>query len=148
MTDCGRCGDCCDRIGYFGDWNRLQQWADYAKSWREWAMYNLRDGEDGGLDEYEARMIADSEFILAHWSPNPDEADAAMPSFKCSAFDPVARLCTAHNTRPPICRGFPWYGERSGVAHSRLPARCSFWADVPLENRPGAGLKLLPVLNA
>lgn len=65
--------------------------------------------------------------------------------YECDAFDPVARVCTAHDTRPQICSGFPWYTE---PPYSQAPdwkpqadtlyswRRCSFWADVPRETWP------------
>lgn len=153
MTECNRCGHCCERITFVGSWTKLQAWADYARAWRAWAMEHLLDGEDGGwdLDQGSKDSIANAEFMLAHWRPLPEDATAAMPRFSCDAFDPVTRLCTAHTHRPPICRGYPWYGE--DPARFERPdlrigsSACSFWADVPLEKRPGAGLRLLPVLT-
>jgi Fe-S-cluster containining protein len=144
---CSRCGDCCERIGFRGDWSYLQQMADWIKEWRVWAMENLRNGEDGGLDQETADHAANAEFLLAHWRPIPEDAGLAMPRFSCDAFDPVTRLCTAHAWRPPICRGYPWYGEQPGQSAHRIGPSCSFWADVPLDKRPGAGLRLLPVLG-
>lgn len=147
MTECSRCGDCCDQIGYWGDWNRLQAWADWGASWRAWAMENLRDGEDcgddWGMDAAARRQVANAEFLLRHWRPSTDYHRTTQPVFTCDAFDPVARLCTAHTHRPPICQGFPWYGSenRSPIFSNR----CAFWADVPLEDRPGGKLRSLPI---
>ena len=147
MTECSCCGDCCERITFWGDWNTLQQWANWGQAWREWAMYNLRDGEDGGMDSAVAECLANADFILSHWRPIAEDAGLAMPRFQCSAFDPVTRLCTAHSSRPPICRGYPWYNDEPGQHPERLMGkRCSFWTDVPLEQRPGGNLRSLPVL--
>lgn len=147
MTECAKCGDCCERISFTGNWSYLQEWLDWWDKHCAWAMANLRDGEDGGhsLDEQEQRTLANARFLAVHWRPAPGYTRDAMPLFACDAFDPVTRLCTAHDARPPICRDFPWYGrpDRS----PRFGPRCSFWADVPLGQRPGAGLKLLPVLQ-
>lgn len=148
MTECAKCGDCCEAITFRGDWNNLIAWAAWGREWREWAWEHLLDGEDGGMDEADAKSVANSEFLLAHWRPLAEDAPLPMPRFTCDAFDPVTRLCTAHLTRPPICRGFPWYGEVPGEPYVRIGSlRCSFWADVPLSKRPGANLRCLPVLQ-
>ena len=31
--------------------------------------------------------------------------------FACDAYDSESHLCTAHEERPGICRGYPWYGR-------------------------------------
>jgi Fe-S-cluster containining protein len=150
VTECSRCGDCCERIHFSGDWGYLQEWVDWKQSWYEWAMHNLRDGEDGGLwDELtpvQAATLANADFLTSHWTPIPEDAGKAMPRFQCSAFDPATRLCTAHDSRPPICSGYPWYGSDERPTRRLWSHRCSFWADVPLEDRPGGNLRALPVL--
>lgn len=104
MTECSRCGNCCERIHFIGSWTKLQEWAEYAASWRAWAMEHLLNGEDGGwdLEQSAKNSIANAEFLLAHWRPIPEDVDRAMPRFSCDAFDSVTRLCTAHEFRPPI----------------------------------------------
>jgi len=47
----------------------------------------------------------------------------------------VARLCTAHDERPPVCRNFPWYDYDIDDPGDPLPwrhrsSRCTFLADV------------------
>jgi Fe-S-cluster containining protein len=151
MTECNRCGDCCERITFTDSWTSLQEWADWARNWREWAWYNLLDGEDGGMEQGELDRVANAEFLLAHWRPAAEDAALPMPRFTCDAFDPTTRLCTAHESRPPICSGYPWYGRapREVDVENRIGSlRCSFWADVPLDQRPGASLRLLPVLQS
>jgi hypothetical protein len=37
------------------------------------------------------------------------------------------RTCTAHDDRPPICSGYPWYGLLAGSRWLDPP--CSFHAD-------------------
>lgn len=148
MTECSRCGDCCERIGYYGDWNRLQEWVDWWDNHCAWAMANLLDGEDGGmeLEPLQARTWADARFMVAHWRPAPEDAARVIPRFTCDAWDSATRLCTAHDTRPPICQGYPWYGQTPGKLGMLWSDRCAFWADVPLEDRPGGKLRALPVL--
>lgn len=72
-------------------------------------------------------------FIARHWHPIPGAADGL---FTCDQFDPEARLCLAHDSRPEVCRGYPWYGTTPADNGRILSRRCSFWADVPAAERP------------
>ena len=119
MTLCSRCGDCCENIhvGY-GTEEVLDRLAAYWEA--------LRDKSDDGR------------FILTHW--NIIRVDVAAdgredPVFACDKFDPVERLCTAHEERPQVCRGFPWYDHGVADPGEDLPwrhvsKRCSYLADV------------------
>lgn len=131
-TECARCGDCCDPVTtpfHVETWvpYRLAQ-ADVSEATRE-----------------------NCEFMLAHWTTvhtlvREDERGATLLvgyQARCDAFNPVTRLCEARETRPPVCRNFPWYGRKPGdpdrepIAASLSP-RCSFNADVP-------GRRMLPL---
>lgn len=75
--------------------------------------------------------------------------------FKCDAFDPNTRLCTAHERRPPICRGFPWYGRAPNArtlaelipvdTHQGAALGCSYLADLPPGWRPPNQRPLIPL---
>ncbi len=52
--------------------------------------------------------------------------------YSCRAFDPETRLCTAHELRPPICSGFPWYDE-APKRNATIPPQCEFNRDVGRE---------------
>jgi Fe-S-cluster containining protein len=60
---------------------------------------------------------ADLVFATEHWHPTGERA-AELHGYSCDRFDPVSRLCTAHDERPPICRTYP-------IALNLLPARCT-----------------------
>jgi Fe-S-cluster containining protein len=81
---------------------------------------------------------ANAMFIQDHWSAEDTYVDTdgrRVYEVRCDLFDPAVRLCGAHDRRPPICRGFPWYdsprrawaGTGSAAA---LSPRCSYNADV------------------
>ncbi|MGN6243251.1 MAG: YkgJ family cysteine cluster protein [Motilibacteraceae bacterium] len=130
MTECSRCGDCCERIVY---------------PWAPEAVADLL--AQSVLPE---EMRRDLEFVRDHWhylgdhrsaedgarNGVPADDPAVSPVYSCDAFDPVSRLCTAHDARPSVCDGYPWYGRPP--AANVLSPRCSFTADV----RP-----LLPVVG-
>lgn len=147
MTACNGCGDCCERISLSANWNHIVETVEWAREWRAWAWENLRDGEDGGMMQADLDHVHNAEFILANWTPIPEDAALPMPRFQCAAFDTVTRTCTAYARRPPICSGYPWYGGEPLTYSPWLSPRCSFWADVPLDRRPGASLRCLPVLQ-
>lgn len=102
VTDCGRCGDCCENIPCSFDLA---------------TVYVARD----------KHMQQDLDFIREHWHPMYEVEDHTKQRFSCDAFDTDTRLCTAHEDRPPVCRDYPWYGREPDGRY--IPARCSFNAD-------------------
>lgn len=121
MTTCSKCGDCCRAIRIAGTKAEIQ--ATYP-------------------DDNEDKI-----FILEHWHEiSEEEAERRVPGlggvnkygnrgsyFECDAFDSEHNLCGAHEARPPVCRGFPWYKEYGlGVSGETLIPfkQCSFWLDV------------------
>jgi Fe-S-cluster containining protein len=92
--------------------------------------------------------LATLAFIAAHWHEVSEaEALALLPEmvddwcgayYTCDQFDGERSLCMAHDTRPPICSGFPWYGAEPGTKGmiNRALRRCGYWADVPRERWP------------
>jgi hypothetical protein len=49
--------------------------------------------------------------------------------YRCTLFDPATRRCTAHDTRPDTCRGYPWYGADKLGPEKALPPGCEFHLD-------------------
>lgn len=48
--------------------------------------------------------------------------------YECKHYDPATKQCGNYENRPPICSGYPWYGQQ--VDNSKaLPSECSFRAD-------------------
>lgn len=125
---CAQCGDCCEAIPFSMDQEQIKD--------------RLAEGE--GLGE---RGITDLTFILKNWVPisrreyenvHP-EAATEKKMYTCRQFNRETRQCMVHDSRPPVCRDYPWYSR--GVPEDEtqvimLPARCSFWEDVKPEWRP------------
>jgi Fe-S-cluster containining protein len=89
-------------------------------------------------------------FMAQHWHPagawRTDSGESKL-DLRCDAFDPVTRLCTAREARPPVCRDYPWYGGdpvTSGRA-AELYGVCSYLADVPPSSRPEGSRPLIPI---
>jgi Fe-S-cluster containining protein len=111
VTECNRCGDCCEHL-------RL----NFTKrALRRFLAAPHRS--DPALDDH----AATARFIVEHW--HRVAGGGAATIFACDRFDPTTRLCTAHDDRPPICRGYPFYGAPPAVAVVQLSPRCSFNAD-------------------
>lgn len=55
--------------------------------------------------------------------------------YRCDWYDPDTRECRAHDQRPPICSGFPWYGDRPDPLKA-MPPECGYLVDVGREPVP------------
>lgn len=125
MTDCSRCGDCCDPVIVTFDPQ------EYAAE----ALTRL-DGKEA--DDWARHQI---EFFRDHWrSKSTYESTVngepvTVHRVECDQFDRATRSCGAHDNRPQVCSGFPWYGREPHSAEaqpcaSSLSPRCSYNADV------------------
>ena len=116
MTECNRCGDCCENMEL-----------NFTKG--ELRDFVARRGDGGATTPIAQAHLANAYFILRHW--HRSGGGGTKTRYACDRFDAATRLCTAHEDRPPICQGFPWYGAPPPVGTVvRLPRRCSFNADV------------------
>lgn len=110
MTECAKCGVCCEDI--YTSWN-----LDLIKERAE------KEGED-------SPNAANYRFVKDNWvSHYEDKPEDGHEKWTCLKFDSVARLCTAHDDRPPVCSGYPWYGKEPAKG-AWLPPACSFQADI------------------
>ena len=82
-------------------------------------------------DAHHTEHAENRAFARAHWHELPAPSPGRH-RYQCDAFDPATRCCTAYATRPPVCRGFPWYGAAPSpaLAVGRLPRRCVYWRDI------------------
>lgn len=55
--------------------------------------------------------------------------------YRCDWYDPDTRECKAHDQRPPICSGYPWYGDAPDSTKA-IPPQCGFLTDVNVEPIP------------
>jgi Fe-S-cluster containining protein len=112
MTECNRCGACCEDIS-LGTGCDETVLGRLAADWEAWG------------DE-----APDAKFILTYW--DAEVYDEGEVRFTCQRFDPMTRLCTAHDERPPVCREFPWYGHAPMVEalYPWVAKTCSYVADI------------------
>lgn len=144
LATCNGCGDCCERIGLSKTvLGSIPNWSEWYQGWRDWAWCHLLDGEDGGLTNDEQEYIANAEFITQHWRVSGLSSNDGYLYLSCDAFDGETRRCTVHDSKPPVCRNFPWYGDEPIAERLDGYPRCSYWHDVPFDKRPGAKLPVL-----
>lgn len=148
------CGSCCDPVLFsranhaamtkwttkalqgVPDPSTDEGWAhwEHDEAWkghRELAIHRFRLGSNHRRN---------AEFITAHWHPVDDESCA------CDQFSRETRLCMAQDSKPPVCVGYPWYGEAPEVrGASGMPAQCSYLADLPPAERPEGSRPLIPI---
>jgi Fe-S-cluster containining protein len=103
MTDCSRCGACCDPVVLmFKPEDMTGPSGPFAREHWQVIGERVNRNDDSGRTEY---------------------------LIECDQFDKATRLCTAHDSRPPICSGYPWYSADPNV-NLVLDPTCSFQADV------------------
>lgn len=117
---CARCGDCCERVA------PNQSIPDLRR--------RLADPYFAGRARHQAELLLDMLVEKIGVTRAPLQI---RPEYRCRHFDPAGRVCTAHEKRPDMCRGYPWYrkSELEGfLERDRLPRdmspRCSYTADV------------------
>lgn len=122
-TECSRCGSCCDPVTVSFDP-------------QVYAAERLASPE---APQFEPEQRRQYEFFLAHWrvAEGPYPTEEGLPGYKvtCDQYDRDTKTCLAHDTKPPVCYGFPWYGRDPHAPLSQPIARslspqCSFNADV------------------
>lgn len=111
MTECSRCGDCCDPVTL------------------STIMYQaLYDENPDIIVKMDEKNQYTREFAQKYWHLVA-RTDKTM-LIKCDFFDKTNRLCTAYEKRPAICSDYPWYGKDPVPGDRNFPSRCSFRADV------------------
>lgn len=133
MTECARCGDCCE--------NFPLNTPERADIWGRKLLASVgRTGAKNtgsGVNRKQAAWMGNLEVVGEPWR----HEDGTMRwHYRCPLFDPVARLCTDHSNRPPVCSRYPWYGRDDHGSYKNLPARCSFIADTD-------DVKMLPIVE-
>lgn len=142
MTDCAKCGDCCENIGTSWNLEYLKSSVDKwlkgpdpetdLDSFVEW-MQESDSWKDQPVDvaiRTRRNSILNYHFVRDYWVSQLEEPrEDGSDRWTCLAFDTETRLCTAHDSRPPVCSGYPWYGQEP-KKDTWLHPRCSFQADI------------------
>jgi Fe-S-cluster containining protein len=99
VGECNRCGACCRVILLEQSWEEIQQIAMLTKV---------------------LGIPSDHQFAARHWRPLTRDEAMQRNAFYASRLPVDAHLytcdrlgpdgqCTAHDERPLVCRGYPWY---------------------------------------
>jgi Fe-S-cluster containining protein len=153
---CARCGGCCERIWLNSDprpWSTAalegvpdprtdEGWAYWLENVRQPGAPLAEADRESVLSAYDpdGPKRADADFVAAHF------AETCDGHWTCDAYDPEHGTCTAHDARPPLCRGFPWYGETPSPGRGEsMPPGCSYLAELPPSGRPEGARPLIPL---
>lgn len=164
MTDrslgCARCGDCCEEIYLSASISDLEPWTTARlestpdpstdEGWAWWiseergqaAWRDTSFSREQAILHYdpdgERRKNAD--FIVAHWTENADR------TYSCDQFDTVHRTCRVQGEKPPVCSGYPWYGQEPRADRiTKEGSRCSYLLDLRPSDRPKNSYPLIPI---
>ncbi len=119
---CSKCGLCCRAIGIRQPKRELRAQA--------------RQGDaNGSFTARHWHRISRAEALrrnpgMAYRIESARASSLPLYFYECDALDPRTNLCMAHTDRPPVCRGFPWYGRAPEEAWLLPFKECSFWEDV------------------
>lgn len=149
---CARCGKCCDPVPFTREqYDTVVKWASAALDGvpdpaddAGWAYWLERGHPVNGREDAVRRfapssmMRENADFLAAHWKPVSDETCA------CDMYDADSRLCMAQDSKPSVCRDYPWYGREPDDG-TFLPLQCSYWADLPRDKRHEDARPLIPL---
>lgn len=131
MTECNRCGGCCDPVHLGDDAYAILTGPAFTIDPRD----DLAPWEAAGYTLPTAIDLYDT----ARWAAQLEHRDEG--GYTCPRFDPTTRLCTMPDDKPPVCRDFPWYSGDPATYAWRLRGldECSYWEDVPVTIRQQEG---------
>ena len=155
---CTRCGSCCDPVLLTPNAaDVLAKWADIdgipdPKDDEKWVLWLAVGWIDEQRDSAIHHYHSDSgnryagEFAAEHWRLRGEPDEDGWVRYDCDQFDPATRLCAAGDARPPVCKGYPWYGDGPTAERAEsLHGHCSYLLDVAPEARPEGSRPLIPV---
>jgi Fe-S-cluster containining protein len=107
--------------------------------WSEWLTY----WRDGGEENPDAKFDETLRFIGQHMT---EVGRSENIDYQCDFFNHETRLCEAHELRPPMCSGYPFYPGRTDAEVAKLLySRCSYGLDVSPSLREPGSRPLIPV---
>lgn len=122
-ADCSMCGKCCEAILI----------PVSSEEMKPDSGIRFRDGDF--MRENFVPMTQEEAFRI-----NPNLADPLSIEkkyyYSCKQYDKTTKLCGAHENRPQVCSGFPWYGNSINNQSLLMHKECSYWLDVPVEAWP------------
>ena len=131
-TACNDCGQCCDPVTLAIGPDKLDRYPEAAATLDPVTLEWIRT---------ELTPVAKPDWLPPDKIPmvrivvGDRVIEAPAGFYECASYDKAGRRCTRYETRPDVCREYPWYGgERDGRA--ALPPACDFNRDVGREPVP------------
>lgn len=90
-------------------------------------------------DPASERRFTDQEWIINHWAPYAAWGEDAV-AVQCTEYDVATRSCRAYESRPDVCRRYPFYDGPAVLKDSDLRTLvCGYQAE--------AGRTVLPIVE-
>lgn len=124
MTECSKCGVCCDPVLLTSDTIALASNLRISPRERRWLLEDLKP-----MSRKEAKAKVPWAFesgVL--WRNNVGQVSWPL-FYRCQHFNEETRQCESHHDLPETCSGFPWFGAPPHP-HAVLPPECSYNVDV------------------
>lgn len=144
---CAQCGSCCERIKITMNAPGFTGIVSTSGGVGVMRAYPWRGGFSR-MSFAAGRYMRDATFIRRWMEPTGEVervGSEVRQVWRCLKFDPVERLCTAHDERPEMCSGYPWYGREPGVGGMPHEKHCSYLLDLPPDQRPEEARPLIPL---
>jgi Fe-S-cluster containining protein len=141
MSECKRCGKCCECIVLNRDPDQIR---DMASREVRHSNFNFAYRNFIPITQEQAYQINP---YLKEWK------QSVQYFYTCRRFDKATRTCKVHSARPDTCSGFPWYG-RKPIMQSLYSPECGYQEDLKnLEkqeelNKKGSGIMMQTLKKA
>lgn len=80
---------------------------------------------------------AQTYWIADHWAPYAAWGNGV--AIQCTEYDAKTRSCMAYDSRPPVCRDYPFYGREPNLDGQIVDLICGYQAE--------AGRTVLPIVG-
>lgn len=124
MGSCNQCGKCCEAIVLNIPMSTILRIAKSKENKFSDPSYKFCSIHWHEISQTEAFMI------------NPYLKDQERCKkinnayfYTCDKFGKESRLCMCHDTRPPVCKGYPWYSKDVHPEDPLYSASCGFKTD-------------------
>lgn len=137
MGTCNGCGRCCDPVVLHA--SQLQVGLSFptddaeTEANREFILTHLHP-----MNRREGLRLADylTAGVTVMGLPGTPGSEVFVWSmfYSCDFYDRDTKQCGAYDRRPPMCSGYPWYGEPPDPRKA-IPPECSYLEDIPVTMR-------------
>lgn len=124
QASCSMCGKCCEAIRLPMPYESFEYPSIYKGApFMHENFVPMTSSEAFDINPNLIRFTLEGELMESYY-------------YSCKMYDKETKKCNAHDTRPEVCSGFPWYGHSINNQTLGMHLECSYWNDVPVEYWP------------